>query len=567
MGVAPMTDWRGFRTPSTRPSRGNWACEPTPSSGRGRSDGEDPLRSGPSGGAGLHLVSACLVLAVAAAGCLASEPGPGAPPEADAAASVHPVWVHRPGGEPVDAGLYPGDLPVMVQRDVDRGSGYEPTVAIDGNGTAFYAVYSPVLDGTVPTSLSQMRLMRSRDDGTSWQEVTPQIAGRDAVPMAWDTYLYHDPRSDRIWMSYTYVGCMEVLWTDDQGATWDRYPVACAAPLNDHESLFSGPPTERSTQGYPSVMYLCSNPSVTPTAHCATSVDGGGSWIPAAPITAPSMGPAERASCTVAEPFTRVIHGHAQASYVDGGAYVPYNYCDGSYVAVSRDNGLSWSNVLVDDTAGSHNHEAHIAVDEAGNLYHVWVGEGYHPHLAISRDAGETWSDPIDVAARTADLTVPRYISVTSGAPGRVAVHYIATDDDAGPDGSEAGLRDAAWHSYVSFLPDALADDPVIATTTSNPPDDPIHRGACSIYGGPNDHTCPRMSHYIDLESDPATGRVWASFADVCRRECPDGDASSPTTNQAAVGVQVGGTFLGGREIPDEPTAANLELPRVDTHR
>lgn len=478
-----------------------------------------------------------VVAGIVAAGCLGftgpdAETGAPSPPETAPVAVVH-----GPGGQQLDVTMFPGELPDVDQRTVDRGVGYEPPVAVNSQGTAFYAVYSEVADGQLPASLSQVRIVRSRDDGMSWRDVTPRIAGRDSIPLAFDPILHHDPLTDRVFFAYTYAGCMEVLWTDDEGASWDRHPAACASVVNDHETLFTGPPPDGTGSGYPSVTYLCSNQMVVPTAHCATSGDGGRTWTPSRPIPAPVATYGTDEGCQT----PANIHGHGEASQADGTAYIPYTYCGTMYVARSQDGGNTWENVVVDGSAGALHHEAAVGTDSRGNVYVTWVGADFQPRLAYSTDGGRTWSDPVDIAAPDATMATPHYAGLAGGDEGRIAVHYLATEA-AGetPDQVDA---DAAWHSYVAFLPDALSEQPVVATTTSDPPGDPIHRGPCD---GPG-YRCPAMSDYFDLTTDPSTGRVWASFADVCTEECPDGDGTSATRNQASVGVQVAGPLLGAR--------------------
>lgn len=500
------------------------------------------------------LALAATVVMVVVAGCL----GQGtAPPRPDTTppsipADAADATVHGPAGVRLEPVEYPGDLPVMKQRYVERGAGYEPTVAVNRRGTAFYPVYSEVLDGSAPTSLSQVRIVRTHDDGVSWYDVTPKMLGRDAVPLAFDPIVHADPGTDRVFFAYTYAGCMEVLWTDDEGESWDRNPAACASVINDHETVFSGPPPGDAGEAYPSIVYICSNQMVVPTAQCAISDDGGETWVPASPIPAPFTTYGTGPGCQT----PGNIHGHGEASQADGTAYVPFTYCGTVYAAISRDGGRTWERVVVDDTAGALHHEAAVGVDAAGNAYVAWIGADFRPRLSVSTDQGHGWSDPIDIGSPGLTMASPHYMGVAAGHAGRVAIHYLATDADTAA-GTPADVDPkTAWHSYVAFLPDALRSKPVIATTTSDPPGDPVHRGPCD---GPG-YRCRGMADYVGLTTHPVTGQVWASFVDVCTLDCPDGDGSSRTRNRASVGVQIAGMTLGPRVGSDGGDSTVLRL-------
>lgn len=484
-----------------------------------------------------------LVVALPMAGCLA---GISEDPAAlsDEEPPDPPVTVHGPDKTPLDPEAYPGTLPQMEQRYVGRGLGYEPTAAVSTKGTAFYPTYAGV-HPDVPISLSQMSMMRSRDDGRSWQDVTPQIAGRDAVPLAFDPITYVDPATDRLFFAYSYAGCMEVLWSDDEGATWDRNPASCALPVNDHETLFTGPPVEGGDKaGYPTWVYLCS--SQLSTFYCLHSGDGGRTWnLPDEPIISPleKMNPASAGGC----PVDDRIFGHGRASPVDGTVYIPFNLCDRSYVALSEDHGQTWETHLVDDEAGEASHEARVAIDAANNVYFLWVGEDRMPRLARSDDRGRTWTDPVVVAEPHVTYATARYIGIAAGTEGRIALFYLGSEVEGGPDADAAAMEEATWHAFVSYSLDADEEDPVFATTTANPPDDPLYRGDCSGSSDACGAGTNSMAHYLDLGSHPATGQVWAALIDSCREACASSQEPprSDARNRATVGVQVGGSLLG----------------------
>src|SRR4029450_173308 len=67
------------------------------------------------------------------------------------------------------------------------------------------------------------------------------------------------------------------------------------------------------------------------------------------------------------------------------------------FVAVSHDEGGSWTNVQVANN-GSASEANRAAVDARGHGYYTWVGDAHLPYIATSRDEGQTWSAPVQLA-------------------------------------------------------------------------------------------------------------------------------------------------------------------------
>src|SRR5207302_1614517 len=114
------------------------------------------------------------------------------------------------------------------------------------------------------------------------------------------------------------------------------------------------------------------------------------------------------------------LHGHIKVSPADGTVYVPDKGCGGvlpfhesskQAVAVSEDNGLTWSVRLVSTSTGngeednpadgSHQTKSDPSVGVAtdGTLYFGYQANDGHPHIAVSTDKGVTWSKDTDVGA------------------------------------------------------------------------------------------------------------------------------------------------------------------------
>ena len=82
----------------------------------------------------------------------------------------------------------------------------------------------------------------------------------------------------------------------------------------------------------------------------------------------------------------------------DGTLYVPKRFNSQPWIAISHDEGLTWTDVQIADN-GSGGEANRGALDSAGNVYYAWVDGAHHePYLAYSRDRGRTWSKPIALA-------------------------------------------------------------------------------------------------------------------------------------------------------------------------
>src|SRR4051795_13126121 len=102
-------------------------------------------------------------------------------------------------------------------------------------------------------------------------------------------------------------------------------------------------------------------------------------------------------------------------------------WCGPPYVAVSHDEGSSWTQVKIadkpqlgfSDADGGFPHESGVAADRAGNLYYAWVADDGHPYLAISRDGGGTWGTPMDMMPPGVDRLSPFTASIDAADPGK----------------------------------------------------------------------------------------------------------------------------------------------------
>ena len=185
-----------------------------------------------------------------------------------------------------------------------------------------------------------------------------------------------------------------------------------------------GPPVTSTTIGYPNIIYYCWNDIAS--SSCQKSLDRGLTF----PVAGSPVFPGEdienedeghygvRGLCGG-------LHGHG---FVDnkGVVYLPREYCREPWLAISRDEGLTWERGLVVKKVGAGNLgdvDPSVAVDKQGNIFYSWIGNDRLPYLATSKDGGKTWSKPMMIAPPGVnEANLP---SIVLGGNGKVAIAYM----------------------------------------------------------------------------------------------------------------------------------------------
>ncbi|MDQ3964194.1 MAG: glycoside hydrolase [Actinomycetota bacterium] len=457
---------------------------------------------------------------------------------------------HRAGGIPIgDAPPGPdARLNRIIVDDAPLRSG-EPTLGVTNEGNIFYTA--------VQTS-TRIEVVRSRDDGRTWDVVSPKFPnGRNAQLLTFDPYLWVDDAEgvDRIFTIDLTIACSYLSFSDDEGKTWITNPLACGRPVNDHQTLFSGPPAITPMVGFPHVVYYCWNDLAT--SSCSRSLDGGITFLPTGSPAFPGVDPnaedpgigdptkpwrGQEGSCGG-------LHGHGHVG-LDGTVYLPKGHCGQPWLAISKNEGATWESVQVAKNGVVH-HEASVATDRKGNIYYTYAARDRMVYLVVSRDDGKTWMKPMMVAAPGVNETnIP---SLDVGGVGKVALAYMGTTNSPGmpfppltgtttnPDCFVAQLpcptpeeyKKTTWNGYVTVTKNALAKDPVFYSTTVNDERDPLKRGIC----GPGRCGLDILD-FIDVTIAP-DGQVWSSWTDACVMVCPQG-GDQDMGSDAIVGRLVG---------------------------
>jgi hypothetical protein len=450
--------------------------------------------------------------------------------------------VHGLDGRSLADAAFPGDLPAFTQRMIPGATAREPMVAATPEGVFYNSLQN-----------HKTIVWHTADEGSAWALVQrhPLPTVLDGSAQYADPFLLADPDTGRLFAADMFsTDCILLEWSDAPvGGTWDWSTIGdCTQDTgeHDHQSIVAAHPRTVETSGYPNVLHYCTSSfdaAGDPMARCKASLDGGrtfGAWS------------------ETGLDFCSGLTGHLAAA-PDGTVFLPQLACRGqdedveAWVAISRDDGQTWTPVLVDHRPASEGgtgvgHEGAIAIDSAGNVFYYYMDDRQLPRLSVSRDGGATWSPSRDVAAP--GLTGCTFPSIVAGDTGRIALFCIGTTVAGGFAMANEIAGRATWHAYVTVSLDALASDPVFVTATVNDPADPLARGKpigeeISVEA----LTAPvnSMGDFLKVTLDEG-GRIWVALVDECTVACSDGGTQNSPRGYgyfpAAVGVQVAGASL-----------------------
>ena len=162
-------------------------------------------------------------------------------PRAKAFAATQMTRASYEAGTPTNGtASFPGQ-PLRVAAHAVGREAAEPTLGVNPDGTVFYA--AATFDA-IAGGLARTEVMRSRDDGASWVSVQQGLLMDTTTepPTTLDPYVHVDPGTGRVFTIDLYVGCSYLLFSDTEGESWQRNPLACGQPVNDHHTIQTGPP-------------------------------------------------------------------------------------------------------------------------------------------------------------------------------------------------------------------------------------------------------------------------------------------------------------------------------------
>lgn len=386
------------------------------------------------------------------------------------------------------------------------GGAGEPNIGIAKDGT----LYSTVTSKTV----------RSTDNGKTWADITP--AGHVTTL---DPFLYVDKATGRVFKSDLAGTCQLLSYSDDRGATWTSLPAACN--LSDHQSISAGPARSSTTVGYPNVVYNCSQTvgynGYSFASGCDRSLDGGRTFFPSGtfPFADPSPYGAGANSGDSGIPAHCIGDVGAINAGPDGTLYVPRGWCGQPWVAISRDEGLTWTRTQVAKNgmnttlsggfgfvapgSGQSDYQATVMADKVGHVFFFWVALDRLPYIAVSNDGGKTFGAPIRVSPPQVREAWGPALDLDD--KGRLALAYMGSTNSPGAPWT-APYGGVTFTGYLGLIAKPLAARPAIVSAAVTPADAPLAFGKC----GPG-RCNSAILDFIDVALAP-DGSVWGAFVD-----------------------------------------------------
>lgn len=388
----------------------------------------------------------------------------------------------------------------------------ECSLAVAGDGTLFFApAFSPRGNG----------VLRSRDGGRTFEQLLPSFPdGSHRGHGREQAFMYLEPVSERLFFHTSLMRFRPPRFStgffmsrsDDHGDTWTTQVVAKDA--RDWLKLYGGPPVfSHPSSEHGRVLYM-SAPSPISTRYFPLwrpthqtvhkSLDGGVTFQRVGKL---SLDPRDVPNCSRWE---WVIMGNGVVA-ADGTVFIGLRRGPRFAVATSRDEGASWTvrdlpgasllrffNILqVAVVNGNYVIGEPLALDDAGNLYALWPDERDVLRMAVSRDQGETWSDPVVVSAPQVEHV--RYGAITASGAGKVAIAYYGSKDGRDYDG------------YLAETKDALSSEPTFWGGTVNEPGAPLYMGGFNPGYLPDMFLGGDLNEFLQVKYAP-NGDLFAGF-------------------------------------------------------
>jgi len=398
----------------------------------------------------------------------------------------------------------------------------EPSIGVNWKSEKSFSnsLFSNIPNGGTSMFESSTQTLRvTFDDCPSpansfWEDKSAPNAATSLDPILFTDHGYNHALPDlfRTFSSQLTGADSLSAYTEDDGESWIPSQGGGIPSGYDHQTIGAGPYNPNSTPAppahplYPNAVYYCSQEAVT--AFCARSDNGGLTFGPGVPTW-------NTTQCGG-------IHGHVKVA-PDGTAYVPnWNCTPGQGVAVSTDNGVSWTvRNITGATKAKGLEDPSIGIGTDNTVYFGYQNGDGHPHIAVSHDHGLTWINNTDVGTPFG-IRNAVYPAVTAGDGNRAAFAFIGTTEPgdyvAQTNFNTGQGFQGVWHLYIATTFDGGAT----WTTIDATPNDPVQRGSICDQGtitcdrSPNDRN---LLDFIVADTDKE-GRVLVAYADGCIGTC-----------------------------------------------
>jgi hypothetical protein len=445
------------------------------------------------------------------------------------------------------------------------GSSGEPSIGIDWNPNVASLKHDKVNLGGVAFFTANLNEYRVNfDDCPSpainvWEDKTNSTEGVTTLdPIGFVDHLFsnNSPSTSpgRVFQSQLAGATSIMSYSDDDGNTWTQSQGSGQPAGVDHETVGGGPyaPTNTSVVPpvvepphplYPNQIYYASQD--VGTAFAARSDDGGATFGPGVAMW-------NITQCGG-------LHGHVKVG-PDGTVYVGNKSCGSNQaVAVSRDNGLTWTVKPIPGTSGGDTDPA-VGIGSDNTVYFGCQNGDGHPHIAVSTNHGDTWHD-VDAGGNVIQHCV--FPEVVAGDGDRAAFGFLGTT--TGGNYQDTNNFKGVWYFWIATTFDRGQTYTLVNATGH----DPVQIGSICTAGT----TCGadrNMLDFNDITIDEQ-GRVLAAYADGCvAPNCTEETASSTNppynASRSALGSvlrQSGGPRLLHAFDPAEPAVPLA--PRVDS--
>lgn len=428
---------------------------------------------------------AFVIAALALAGCL-TLPNQLAAPPASAVTAAMPVSLEFPGAEPV--------------------------VAVSGDGTIYAQGIGAVRSANGGTT-NVNKVWRSTDDGKTWSDVTPPLAGQERSN---DGFVAAGNKGT-VYAANVFSLTFEMFSSTNRGESWTplnvpRIPMLMhrhwILPIGATTVLVSVEALPPSYAPYLAGQAPPSDAPATPNEGMwfFKSENSGQSWSQPTQID-PQVNFAGQSNMVASLDGKDIYVMRFEQK--DAPRFVPTYETGHWYLIASRDSGATWKRTeMFDLTSELSSAIPTLILAETGNLTTIW-SQAYNGtsklHYSFSSDGGESWA-------------TPRVLPVGSGIQSMVFGAAKRGDEvslvwyEAAGNGTATQVN-ATWDVYHANMRHLAGDSPTNVTTMAAKA---VHEGnICSKGPACQAGEDRRLLDYpwLDVGDDGRARFVWASTA------------------------------------------------------